>query len=77
MANITPFAALDCEAIVCIVQAYDSAWHSLRGSIFASVPRAEETRDILIRRIIEIAEHGECDPARLRDGALRHFGLAA
>ena len=77
MTNITPFAALDCEAIVRIVQAYDSAWHSLRGSIFASVPRADETREILIRRIIEIAECGECDATRLRDGALRQFGLAA
>jgi hypothetical protein len=77
MANIAPLVALDSETIIRIVQAYDTAWHSLRGSIFASVPRAEETREILIRRIIEIAEHGECDPTRLRDGALRHFGMAA
>jgi hypothetical protein len=66
---------LDSKAVACIVQAYDAAWESLRGSIFASARRAEETRAILARSIIEMAERGERDPIHLQEGALRCFGM--
>jgi hypothetical protein len=74
MINITRLT-LDSKAVGCIIQAYDAAWGSLRGSIFASTPREEETRALLVRSIIEMAERGERDPIHLRDGALRHFGM--
>jgi hypothetical protein len=68
----------DPETVHIIIQAYDDAWKSLRGSIFAAQHRAEETRQILARRVIEIAQRGERDPIYLRDGALDCFvGLAA
>jgi hypothetical protein len=67
--------SLDSKSVGCIIQAYDAAWEALRGSIFASVNREEETRAILVRSIVEMAERGERDPMHLRDGALRCFGM--
>ena len=62
---------LDSKAAARIIQAYEAALDSLRGSIFASGHREAETREIIVRTIIDMAEHGERDPARLRDGALQ------
>jgi hypothetical protein len=62
---------LDSKAAVCIIKAYETTLDSLRGSIFASGHREAETREIIVRTIIDMAEHGERDPARLRDGALQ------
>jgi hypothetical protein len=76
MTNVTPLLRLHPEATIRIIEACDSAWHALRGSIFASGDRAQETREVLIRRIVEIAESGECDLIRLRDGALQQSGMA-
>jgi hypothetical protein len=62
---------LDSKAAACIIQAYEAALDSLRGSIFASGHREAETRELIVRTIIDMAEHGERDPACLRDGALQ------
>ena len=59
------------KAAVCIIKAYETTLDSLRGSIFASGHREAETREIIVRTIIDMAEHGERDPARLRDRALQ------
>ena len=67
---------LDAEAVARIMQAYQDAWNSLQGSIFTAPLRAEETRKILVRCIIETAERGERDPIHLRNGALSYFGMA-
>jgi hypothetical protein len=72
--NITHLT-LDSNAVGCIIRAYDAAWDSLRGSIFASTHRAEETRATLVRSIVEMAERGERDPMHLRDEALRRFEM--
>ena len=40
-------STLDRKAVSIIIQAYDSAWDSLQGSIFASPRRAVETRAII------------------------------
>jgi hypothetical protein len=77
MANVTALHTFDPGTVISIIQAYDDAWFSLRGSIFAAASRAQETRDILAQQIIDIAKGGEHDPARLRDGALQYFGMAA
>jgi hypothetical protein len=74
MINITHLT-FDPKAVSCIIRAYDAAWDSLRGSIFASAGREEETRATLVRSIIATAERGERDPVQLRDEALRCFGM--
>jgi len=66
----------DREAVEGVLLAYDAAWHSLQGSIFASARRADETRSIIAQSIIDMAERGERDPIHLRDNALRQFGMA-
>jgi hypothetical protein len=65
----------DSKAVGCIIQAYDQALGSLQGSIFASSLRAKETRATVVRSILEMAESGERDPMKLRDAALRSFGM--
>jgi hypothetical protein len=76
LASIHRSEALDDESLHVIVQAYDDAWSLLQGSIFAAHPRTRETREMLERRIIEMARRGERDPIRLRDEAVSYFGLA-
>ena len=66
----------DSEAVACIIRACDDAWNSLRGSIFVSFTRAGETRATILRVVIDMAGSGERDPARLREHALRPFGMA-
>lgn len=70
MTTTTHFT-LDSKAALCIIEAYEAAWSSLRGSIFVSGRREAETREILVRSIIDMAERGERDLTRLRDGALQ------
>jgi hypothetical protein len=55
--------------------ALDGAWRSLQttGVYFTSRGHAEATREKLALRIIEMAEQGERDPDRLRDGALEYL----
>jgi len=62
---------LDAKAALCIIEAYEAAWNSLRGSIFLSGNREAETREIIVRSVIDMAERGERDLTRLRDGALQ------
>jgi hypothetical protein len=76
MTTTTHFT-LDSKAAVCIIQAYEAALDSLRGSIFVSGQREAETRAIIVRSVISMAERGECDVIRLRDGALQCFWNAA
>ena len=71
MARTADFTLDFGEAAVCIIQAYEAAMDSLRGSIFASERREAETRAVIVRRIVDMAERGERDPTRLRDGALQ------
>jgi len=75
MTNITHLT-FDRRAVEGVIQAYDEAWSSLQGSIFASTRRAGETRAIITQSIIEMAERGERDPIHLRNNALRQFGMA-
>jgi len=75
MINITHLT-FDRAAVEGVLRAYDEAWSSLQGSIFASTRRAEETRAILAQSIIEMAERGERNPVHLRQNALRQFGMA-
>jgi hypothetical protein len=67
--------AFDEKEIRVLVEALDQAWAHLRnsGSALVEDGHAEATRELLALRIIEIAQLGERDPARLRDNALAHL----
>jgi len=50
-----------------IVKAFDEAC-----AAFADQPPSDKVRDILAKRITELAQFGDWDYARLRDQALEH-----
>jgi len=58
-----------------VIQAFEEAWKSLEESKcdFAQPSRAATTRDVLARRVIEMARRGETDADRLRVDALDHL----
>ena len=58
-----------------LVGAFDRAWKAVQDSGASIAPGAhsEATRELLALRIIEIAQLGERDPNRLRDGALLYL----
>lgn len=58
-----------------VIRAFDEAWKSLdeSKSEFAQPSRAATTRDVLARRVIEMARRGETDPDHLRVDALDHL----
>jgi hypothetical protein len=57
------------------VRILDCAWKSVQesGVSFPSEAHANATRELLALRIIDIAQLGERDPARLRDDALLYL----
>jgi hypothetical protein len=57
------------EAVEAMGEAFDSAWRVVRHS------RIPTTQQALAEKIIAAAARGERDPERLRDIALRDFGL--
>jgi hypothetical protein len=65
----------DLEHTKAICDAFDGAWASLIKSNdpLASPSVAEETRDVLAKRIILMAESGMRDPAKLQADALDHL----
>jgi hypothetical protein len=52
--------------------AFESAWQSLKesGSVYAADYRAASSRNLMARKILELARCGERNPARLRAAAL-------
>lgn len=67
--------SFDVETTKILASAFDAAWLSLQasGSPLAADNRAVETRDLLARRIIEIAQRGERNRQRILDQALAQF----
>lgn len=55
------------RAFQILCESMDDALHALPPDL----PQAQ-VREIVARRIISLAEHGETDPQRLRDGAIAH-----
>jgi hypothetical protein len=72
IADADKFAPFDDEAAQSMGRAFDEAWLSLQQTHArpANPPEAERARAALAQRIIELAQEGERDPARLRDRAL-------
>jgi hypothetical protein len=67
--------AFDLAHVKAICDAFDSAWQSLRncGSPLASEALAPSTRELLAKRIIEMAARGLRDPMELEEDALAHL----
>jgi hypothetical protein len=65
----------DPDATNILTAAFDTAWQMLKtsGSVLAADYRAARTRELLAKRIIEVAREGERDPIRLADDALAHL----
>ena len=57
-----------------LAAAFENAWKSLtaRGDRFADPVKAAHSREVLAKRIIELAQHGERDSTRLCDDALAY-----
>ena len=67
--------AFDDNAVRVMVEALDQAWKAVQenGASVAAKGHAKAARELLALRIIEIAQLGEHDPARLRDDALAYL----
>ena len=78
MRTIIPFAenrAFDPETAHLLAAAFENAWKSVtaRGDRFADPLKAAQSREVLAKRIIELAQHGERDSIRLCDDALAYL----
>ena len=60
--------AFEPEAVICVARAYEGALVALRLS-----DRQDPITEIVAKKIVEIAENGERDYARLRDRALEEI----
>ena len=68
-------AAFDSEDTELLGAAFEAAWEKLKtaGSALAEGAEAALTRELLAKRIIEIAKRGERNPGRLVENALDHL----
>ena len=78
MRTIIPFAenrSFDSETTHLMATAFENAWKSLtaRGDRFADPLKAAHSREVLAKRIIELAQRGEQDPIHLSDDALAYL----
>jgi hypothetical protein len=79
--SIIPLLAkttFDPETNDLLAAAFDTAWKLLRasGSTLAAGPESAATRELLAKRIIEMAQRGERDAFKLIDDALMHLANA-
>jgi hypothetical protein len=68
-------AAFDSETTELLGAAFEAAWEKVNaaGSALAEGPEAASTRELLARRIIELAKRGERNLDRLVESALDHL----
>ena len=68
-------SAFEPEVIDILAAAFESAWASIEtsGSSLASPRYKRVAREILAKRIIETAQHGERDRQRLSDDAVTYL----
>jgi hypothetical protein len=71
-------ACFDAIQTRAICDAFDGAWAALQaaGSPFTEPTKALAAREVLAKRIIDIAQGGVLDVAHLRDDALAHLRRA-
>jgi hypothetical protein len=63
-------AVFDCRTTTAMGKAYDKACQSM-----SDWGQPEIIKEIIARRIIEVAQKGECDPEQLCELALRSLGF--
>jgi hypothetical protein len=75
MAALLSNAAFDSEDTELLGAAFEAAWEKLNtaGSALAEGSEAALTRELLAKRIIEMAKRGERNPDRLVENALDHL----
>jgi hypothetical protein len=68
-------AAFDCETTRLLGAAFEAAWEEVKAadSVLAEEAQAALTRELLAKRIIEMAKRGERNPDRLVKSALDHL----
>jgi hypothetical protein len=68
-------AAFEPEMIDFLVSVYETAWSKIEqsGSKLASPAYRRAAQEILAKRIIETAQHGERDPQQLADDAVKYL----
>lgn len=72
------FQVFDHETASALSAAFEEAWQALQeaGLQLPTSLDSDRIREILVLRIIDLAQDGERDVARLRDGALSHLADA-
>jgi hypothetical protein len=72
---LLPQSVFDPEIIEILVTAYEDAWEKIEqsGSTFASPRYRRAAQEIVAKRIIEMAQHGEREPIRLADDAVAYL----
>jgi hypothetical protein len=75
---ITPLltqSAFDPEVIATLVAAYEDAWQKIEqsGSTFASPRYRRAAKEIVAKRIIEMAQRGEREPTHLANDAVAYL----
>ncbi len=67
--------AFDSNTTALLASAFDTAWDTVKksGSPLAADDQAASTREVLAKRIVEMAQQGERDRQRLVDNALAHL----
>ena len=70
---VPPAAVFDPESIQVLASALDEAWNRIEksGSWIARPAYSRAMREVIAKRIIEMAQQGVKDPHRLADDALR------
>jgi hypothetical protein len=68
-------SAFDPEIIETLVAAYEDAWQKIErsGSAFASPRYRRAAKEIVAKRIIEMAQRGEREPTHLADDAVAYL----
>ena len=75
MVALLSSAAFDSEDTELLAAAFEAAWEKLNtaGSALAEGSEAALIRELLAKRIIEMAKRGERNPDRLVENALDHL----
>jgi hypothetical protein len=76
--SIIPLLAqtsFDPELIEKLVKAYEDAWRKIEqsGSTFASPRYRRVAKEIIAKRIIDMAQRGEIEPQQLADDAVNYL----
>ena len=74
--NMT-ISSFDPEAIKMLASAFDGAWEAVQrsGGTLSRPSYAGAIREILAKRIIEMAQRGQTNPERLSEDALKFLAM--